>query len=240
MYSEWQVGGGVVLWRSRARPAGVIPADGCVDLILREEQVLVAGPSTRWIATLRAGEGGSLGLRMPPGTASGVLRADLAELADRLLPLEDVVGRARAGVLRDALVADDDSHRLSRHLGGLTMNAIAESGWSDAVRRHARADVPARAAAARTGDSDRTMRRLMLRRFGYGYATLVRIERARRAQELLQRGAPVAVAAARAGFADQSHLSREFRRLVGASPGQFSARAAKKSTALPSGSRTVA
>ncbi|WP_460739852.1 helix-turn-helix domain-containing protein [Microbacterium neimengense] len=66
----------------------------------------------------------------------------------------------------------------------------------------------------------------MRERFGYGYAILVRIERARRAQELLRTGLPLADVAAAAGFADQPHFSREFRRLVGASPAQFASSAA--------------
>ncbi len=66
----------------------------------------------------------------------------------------------------------------------------------------------------------------MVETFGYGYATLVRIERARRAREMLVRGSPISEAAAIAGFADQPHLSREFRRLVGVSPGQFAASSA--------------
>ena len=45
--------------------------------------------------------------------------------------------------------------------------------------------------------------------------------RARKAGELLRQGAPIAQAAASAGFADQSHLNRTFKRLLGYTPGQF-------------------
>lgn len=41
------------------------------------------------------------------------------------------------------------------------------------------------------------------------------------------------------GYADQSHMTREFTRLVGLTPAQFS-KAAKRSTLFPSGSSTVA
>ncbi|WP_460942138.1 helix-turn-helix domain-containing protein [Okibacterium endophyticum] len=61
----------------------------------------------------------------------------------------------------------------------------------------------------------------MLSDFGYGYATLVRIERAASARRLLIRGAKASEAAAAAGFADQAHLTREFRRLVGIAPAQI-------------------
>jgi len=45
--------------------------------------------------------------------------------------------------------------------------------------------------------------------------------RARKAAELLRRGLPLADAAQQTGFADQSHLSKVFKRLHGISPGQF-------------------
>ena len=45
--------------------------------------------------------------------------------------------------------------------------------------------------------------------------------RARKAGELLRQGAGIAQAAASAGFADQSHLNRTFKRLLGYTPGQF-------------------
>jgi AraC-like DNA-binding protein len=57
------------------------------------------------------------------------------------------------------------------------------------------------------------------------------------AQQLLQRNRDrfLAEVAARAGFADQSQLTRHFKRLVGVTPGQFGmpARIAKKGQASP-------
>jgi len=46
--------------------------------------------------------------------------------------------------------------------------------------------------------------------------------RAHKAKDLLGRGLAIADVAAQAGFADQSHLSRIFKRLLGYTPGQFS------------------
>jgi AraC-like DNA-binding protein len=45
--------------------------------------------------------------------------------------------------------------------------------------------------------------------------------RVRRARGLLDRGVPPAQAAAEAGFADQAHLTRHFKRIVGVPPGAY-------------------
>lgn len=45
--------------------------------------------------------------------------------------------------------------------------------------------------------------------------------RVRHAQSLLRDGVPPAVAALEAGFYDQSHLARHFKRLCGSTPGRY-------------------
>jgi AraC-like DNA-binding protein len=52
------------------------------------------------------------------------------------------------------------------------------------------------------------------------YLTGRRVDLARR---LLRNGTPPAAAAAAAGFHDQSHLTRHFRRVLGTTPGTFAA-----------------
>ncbi|MGO4144240.1 helix-turn-helix transcriptional regulator [Paenarthrobacter sp. YAF11_1] len=54
----------------------------------------------------------------------------------------------------------------------------------------------------------------------YRYVTGRRVDRARR---LLLDGRPASVAAVEAGFHDQSHLTRHFRRVLGTTPGAFTA-----------------
>lgn len=49
--------------------------------------------------------------------------------------------------------------------------------------------------------------------------------RVTRARELLRRGEPPAGVAVACGFADQAHLTRTFKRLVGVTPGRFAAAA---------------
>lgn len=55
----------------------------------------------------------------------------------------------------------------------------------------------------------------------HAYLTQVRIERAK---DLLRKGNPLSQVAHAAGFADQSHLTRHFKRIVGVTPGKYVAR----------------
>lgn len=54
----------------------------------------------------------------------------------------------------------------------------------------------------------------------HAYLTQVRV---RRAKELIVAGMPLAQAATETGFADQSHLTRNFKRILGVSPGRYRA-----------------
>jgi AraC-like DNA-binding protein len=52
----------------------------------------------------------------------------------------------------------------------------------------------------------------------HDYQTQVRV---RRAKSLLRAGLPITLAAAQAGFYDQAHLNRHFKRIVGMTPGGY-------------------
>jgi AraC-like DNA-binding protein len=55
----------------------------------------------------------------------------------------------------------------------------------------------------------------------HGYQIQLRVAHARR---LVASGTPIAEVASLTGFADQSHLTRLFKRIVGVPPGQYAAR----------------
>jgi AraC-like DNA-binding protein len=52
----------------------------------------------------------------------------------------------------------------------------------------------------------------------HAYQTKIRI---RRAKSLLHAGLPITAVAAEAGFYDQAHLTRHFKRIVGLTPGRY-------------------
>jgi hypothetical protein len=68
---------------------------------------------------------------------------------------------------------------------------------------------------------DRTVRRRFQATTGLRRGQVDRVRRARAAYALLTAGAGLAEAAAAAGFADQAHMTRELRRLAGATPARL-------------------
>lgn len=75
--------------------------------------------------------------------------------------------------------------------------------------------------AAMVGTSRFALLRAFRGRYGLPPHAYLNQLRVRRAQVLLDDGAPAAAVAVAVGFADQSHLSRHFRRLVGVTPGRY-------------------
>jgi hypothetical protein len=71
------------------------------------------------------------------------------------------------------------------------------------------------------GFSTRSLERRVARATGLSRGAVGRIRRAERAVDLLSRGVPASEAARRAGYADQPHLTRSLRRLVGQTPAQI-------------------
>ena len=222
MHVEIRLPQGVTLWRSQGDGDARIPADGCADLILRDGGLIVAGPSTRWIAAKGDGGAGSVGLRLPPGSGGAVLGTSAVDLTDSAVAIEDAVSRDAAAGLRTAMLSLARNTTFVDAIATRVLDRMTASRPRLEIIRHAAGRaVSAGAVAAVLGESERTLRRRMLADFGYGYATLVRVQRAARARDLLARGARPADAAAAAGFADQAHLNREFRELVGVTPAQF-------------------
>lgn len=240
MHVEESLGAGRTMWRSRGAAAAVIPADGCVDVILRGDDVHLAGPSTVCIPT-SPNVGETVGIRFDPGLAAGVLRFSPADVRDLAAPLRDVVGAARTAEVARVL-------RALRSFGaapGSDLLASPADGWVGLVRRAAATGASAVQVAGEIGWSTRHLRRRMLATFGYGYGSLVRVARIRRALSLMGpgSGSPAGPAATRwlrraatreqpeskpslaavahaAGYADQAHMTRDFRLLVGRTPAQ--------------------
>jgi AraC-like DNA-binding protein len=148
-----------------------------------------------------------------PDAAAVIERAHLAaESADRL---------ASETLLTTAL-----SLLWQRHGGG-RRTAEPAGGAGEAARArdilHTRmTDPPSLSELAETvGTSRFALLRAFRARYGLPPHAYLNQLRVRRARTLLDEGLPVAGVAAAVGFADQSHLSRHFRRVVGLAPGRY-------------------
>jgi AraC-like DNA-binding protein len=202
------------------RKALVLP-DACSDLIWQQGAgVQVAGPDTGPVTTISPAGTVMVGVRFRPtagGPALGVplselrdLRVDLADLlpaAARALPatLHPGVAAERARTVVGLLVADGDLDQAVTRAAALLGNPAAR----------------VEQVADEVGLSMRQLRRRFHAAVGYGPKTLQRVYRFQRfVRELDASGGSfdLALAAADAGYADQSHLTRECVELSGLTP----------------------
>jgi AraC-like DNA-binding protein len=198
--------------------------DGRMHLVwIAELGLRVAGPAQTPMTHPRLPRMLAIGATFHPGAAPYLLRTPASELVDRRVHV-DAIDPVLARRVDDALQAAPDpraavlalARRLERHLSGVP-------GAPDpAVRRavalldgDARATVGA--VAARTALSERELQRRFVHDVGYAPKTLQRVLRLQRFLAVRTVG-DLASAAALAGYADQSHLSREARRLTGLTP----------------------
>jgi AraC-like DNA-binding protein len=187
----------------------VIP-DACTDIVWRASTgAVVAGPDTGpWISHTDPDEL-IVGIRFLPGAGGPALGVPLEELRDRRVALSKL-GIGVEGIEDDPVAA----------IGALGVRLAAEAPPDQLVqaaalmlwRGHTRVD----ALADELGVSERQLRRRFQSAVGYGPKTLHRVLRLRAVMRAGDRD--LARAAADAGFADQAHLSREFRRLTGLTP----------------------
>ncbi|MGN1286732.1 MAG: helix-turn-helix transcriptional regulator, partial [Bradyrhizobium sp.] len=80
---------------------------------------------------------------------------------------------------------------------------------------------PIGAVAASFGRSREGFSRMVRRELGVGPHAFRLLARLNLARQLLRAGEPIAAVAADAGFSDQSHLTRLFRRTFGTTPGVY-------------------
>ena len=164
-------------------------------------------------------------IHLGPELVTGVLTDVTGRRAGLPLFAEPVVADpALAGCLRGV-------HRAL--LGGATAlrrDELVAAAVRSAVRRAA--SCPLAPAAAQTmGDAAGRSRFAVHRAFSSAYGMAPgdyqRLLRLRAARRLIAQGQPIAVAAVRSGFSDQSHLARWFVRCYGVTPGGYQRRAAR-------------
>nr|WP_246215355.1 AraC family transcriptional regulator [Modestobacter muralis] len=172
--------------------------------------------------TLGAGRVGTAVDR--PAVEDPALRVRLSALHATLRPGGDALeAESRLGFVLE---------RLAQHLDGAVAAApdVREDALADRVRDLIDARVAEGVSLTETAETlgvhPTSVVRAFTRRHGlppHRYLTGRRIDLARR---LLLAGMPAAEVAAAAGFADQSHLTRHFRRMLDTTPGAYARSAA--------------
>lgn len=196
--------------------AAVDVPDHAITLVVRAapglgREVIVMGPRTR--AEYHVSEPGPscVRVRVRPGRAKALLGRSVRELADRAMPVVDLPG------LDLGDLADDP-------VGALTVALADRPVHDDLVVSAAEllADANVAATARRLHISERRLRTLFADGVGLSPKHFARIGRVR----TVLATAPdlrLADAAAAAGYYDQSHMTAEFRQVMGVSPAAYAA-----------------
>jgi hypothetical protein len=211
------------LWVRDGEPSGgrVVP-DGCADLVWTGDDLIVAGPSTRPFVPSMAADGVKFGVRFRVGAAGAALGLPARELLNAS-PSVGELWRDDGELADQVGAADDPAARM-----GVVVDALAEhlhdAAPVDPLVRAAALGLAypgARVGAVGKGLGDRQLRRRFDAAVGYSPKALAGILRLQRFLALARKGSvpDLARLALDAGYADQSHLSRECRRLTGLPPG---------------------
>jgi AraC-like DNA-binding protein len=218
----------------------VLP-DGCVEVIInlgaqflrydpagqieRQPRTLLVGPTTRHMSIAPTGAIRLVGVRFAPGGALPFLAASPAELRDAAPPLDEVglrfeaglaerLAGARAGteasILDQALLSQLDR---ARRCTDRRVTASVHAAFT--TQRPLRVD----ALVQLTGWGPRQLERQFMDSVGFGPKTLCRLARFQRVVRAVESAGEGTRGWARLavhhGYADQSHLAREFREFAG-------------------------
>src|SRR5262245_34701865 len=163
---------------------------------------------------------------LDPAAAFALGGGGIAVLANRVTPLAGVVAVDTDRVLERVAAADTTEaaaaavvEELSPAVAaGPTLSRQVRVAWGlcTAIRPPAIARV-----AEEVGWSRAHLVRRFVAEIGVPPRTVVRLARFRRALRLLDASGPLAEIAATAGYADQSHMTREFKEFAGIAPGRL-------------------
>ena len=232
------------LWALRAPAGGIatfepVLPDGCPELVFNlaepferahteytelQPTVLLAGQMLGPLLVRPTGAVDLVGVRFHPWGARRFGEVAVRDLVDHILPDDAIAGVAG---LRDALAAtfhlEERLALLEKELG--RRGGAAAPSPPASVRTLATGLGSVSLVAHQAGISSRHLERLSQDWVGLPPGQLVRLLRFQRALRRLshRRAVPLARVALETGYADQAHLTREFRRYSGMTPSIFRA-----------------
>lgn len=219
-------------------PYAEVDADGKLHV---QPVMLFAGQVTRPLTLQCAGPAGVVGVRFHPDGARAFLGRSVRETTNHRIPIDNLLPESGEMLERDIAAAHDDATRaaLACEFVG---RRIARISHEDDVRVHAcvrrieasSGTVTLEELLEEAGIGRRQLERRFSEAVGVGPALLASIIRFRGVFDVLERDGtrPWTEAALAAGYYDQSHFIREFRRFVGCAPSEFLRAGSELSAAL--------
>jgi AraC-like DNA-binding protein len=184
----------------------------------------VGGLSDRPILTEFVGAAGGVQIDFTPLGARRCLGLPMDELTNRVVDLEDVLGPGAPLLAERLQEAPGWAERFALLDAALLRRVEAgpepapEVAWTFRRLAEAHGRLAVGPLAAEVGWSRRHLAARWRRDVGLGPKAVARILRFERAHQLVRGGRGLADVAYECGYADQSHLNRDFRALAGATP----------------------
>ena len=195
---------------------------------------IVHGVVSRVFEVRLTGRGEVVGARFTPGGFAAWTGLDASAYTDRALPAEELLGpelgalHGQIGATRSLERRVDRLREILRAHRPATRTASDED-LAELVQRMASDDTLVRVEqlAELTGRSVRTLQRQFRRGVGIGPKWVLARYRLQEAAYALEIDPDVDLAdlAARLGWYDQAHLTNDFRKMLGETPGQYASRA---------------
>jgi AraC-like DNA-binding protein len=200
-----------------------------VHLVIEEHGDGIYGVHTARYTRLLEGTSFAFGIKFRPGGFQPFLGGPVAAIADLRLPILDVFGDAgmafaaqvRACAEADAMAAAAEAFLLARLAKPDPNVALASALLANIDGDASISSVEA--LVAKCGLNNRALQRLFQHYVGVGPKWVIKRYRIHEAVAQLQSGAPLRLSqlALDLGYFDQSHFIREFTRLVGKPPGEY-------------------
>jgi len=202
---------GVMFIRFRPPPDRLAMPDVCCDLVWMREQLILCGPASRGHRISWPNEDVQL-LNIDPLVARAWLGIPLTHLVNQQVPLQEI-RRDLCGPIAHLFHSGQAAKLVRPSRPSFQLYARASLAAA-AIRGGLRLDL----AAARVAWSGRQLERVFADHFGLTPRAYRRITRMRYAITAAKSGQTLANAALSAGYADQSHFTREVHELMGHSP----------------------
>lgn len=170
-------------------------------------------------------------LALSPLHLGQLLGLPASEISGQAVELGDVVGRREAETLSDRLATESRwparlrlveetlLRLLDRHERGPVVRPEVEAAW--ARLSASGGTVGIRDLAAHVGWSTRHLAQAFGATVGLTPKAVARVRRFERSSALVANGHSLSLVAVRCGYADQAHMTRDWQRLAGTTPGRW-------------------